>query len=189
MKTIVWDVDDVLNDLMKEWFLNEWLSSDPGCILKYEELTENPPCRLLNISFDSYLESLDKFRIEKGGDLNPLPEIIEWFNKHGHKFNHAVLTATPLFYSPFSAKWVLTHFGKWIRSYNFIPSPRKNDNIKNYQQNKAGFLKMFDQVDLFIDDNNKNIEEVNKIGIKTLLVPKPWNNSKLTINEILEMIN
>ena len=31
MKTIAWDVDDVLNDCMRTWFERTWLPAHPGC--------------------------------------------------------------------------------------------------------------------------------------------------------------
>ena len=31
MRTIVWDVDDVLNDLMYQWFSRGWQAGAPDC--------------------------------------------------------------------------------------------------------------------------------------------------------------
>ena len=59
LKTIAWDVDDVLNNLMRAWFEEKWLIDHPECNLLYEGLTENPPHRLLETNVDNYLKSLD----------------------------------------------------------------------------------------------------------------------------------
>ena len=65
MKTIVWDVDDVLNDLMKVWFKG-WTSSGGSlCPLSYDQLTGNPPHEILKISMPEYLASLDAFRLSR----------------------------------------------------------------------------------------------------------------------------
>ena len=42
MKTIVWDVDDVLNCLTKEWFENYWLKKNPDCKISYSQINKNP---------------------------------------------------------------------------------------------------------------------------------------------------
>ncbi len=50
MKTIVWDIDDVLNDLTRAWFETAWLPAHRECRLTYEELKVNPPHELLGTS-------------------------------------------------------------------------------------------------------------------------------------------
>ncbi len=42
LKTIVWDVDDVLNDLMGSWFFLG-CQDHPECAVTYEDLKEKPP--------------------------------------------------------------------------------------------------------------------------------------------------
>ncbi len=61
MKTIVWDVDDVLNNLMGDWF-KKWRSLHPACTLSYDNISGNPPHELLDINVDEYKHSLDTFR-------------------------------------------------------------------------------------------------------------------------------
>ena len=39
MLTIVWDVDDVLNDLMHAWFKHSWLADHPDGKIRYEDFT------------------------------------------------------------------------------------------------------------------------------------------------------
>ena len=71
MKTIVWDVDDVLNNLMQSWLETAWLPAHPACQITYRLLTENPPHHLLGISKIEYLQSLDDFRLNRFGQLKP----------------------------------------------------------------------------------------------------------------------
>ena len=47
MVTIAWDVDDVLNDLMRHWFKSTWKTTHPECKVIYEDLSENPPRQIL----------------------------------------------------------------------------------------------------------------------------------------------
>ena len=123
MKTIIWDVDDVLNDLMKEWLDKHWLPSYPDCAIRYEDLIENPPHNILHITIDNYRRSLDEFRMNRGSELRPVMEVHDWFKANGNKFRHIALTAVPLSLAHISAAWVYKYFGTWIRSFNVVPSP------------------------------------------------------------------
>ncbi len=57
MRTIVWDVDDVLNNLTEHW-LAGWQAGHAGFALDYREITRNPPHELFGLTFEAYLESL-----------------------------------------------------------------------------------------------------------------------------------
>ena len=187
-KTIVWDVDDVLNDLTKEWFNREWLIKHPDCNIIYDELFHNPPHLLLNISIEEYLQSLDDFRMSHGHNLNPLKEVYNWFKQYGHLYRNIVLTSTPLFYASFSAQWVFLNYGSWICSYNFIPSPRKDSIPFEYFSRKSDFLSWLGKVDLYIDDNEINVFNAQAENINSVLFPRPWNRSSSTISQFLEKL-
>jgi hypothetical protein len=188
MKTIVWDVDDVLNDLTKEWFEKEWLVKHPDCSLNYFQLKSNPPNDILNISQKEYHQSLDNFRLTSGSTLKPVNEIYLWFKNYGHNYQHIVLTSTPLFYAPNSSDWIFRHFGEWIRSYNILPSSREYPSVNKSNLSKASYLKLFNVIDLFIDDNEKNISEVSQSGIDVMLMPRPWNKSQTSIKEFIDKL-
>ena len=189
MLTIAWDVDDVLNNLMHDWFKIEWLPKHPECSISYNEIKKNPPHEILAVTEKEYLKSLDFFRLSNFGQhLDPVPEVLEWFEDCGHDYHHIALTATPLHAAPFSAKWVLKHFGKWIRSFNFVPSRRDEYSIINFHKTKKDFLLWWGKTDIFLDDNPTNILAVRSIGIKTLLLPRPWNKSKLSISQTLKTL-
>ncbi|NCQ92054.1 MAG: hypothetical protein GPI94_15440 [Microcystis aeruginosa LG13-03] len=189
MPTIVWDVDDVLNTLMKSWFEECWLTLHPECLLQYEDLVENPPHRLLGVSLGEYLDSLDKFRLSGGfQQLKPVGEILEWFDKLGGGFRHIALTATPMVAAPISAAWVMRHFGQWIRCFSFVPSKRKGEYTPQYDNTKGEFLSWWNKADILMDDNLANFEAAKSVGIQSILMPQPWNNSKLTIAESLELL-
>ena len=73
MKTIIWDVDDVLNDLMRAWFEDYAALNGTHTHITYDRLTSNPPHELLGISRMEYLESLDKFRLsEMAENMTPV---------------------------------------------------------------------------------------------------------------------
>ncbi|MBN2124208.1 MAG: hypothetical protein JW821_07940, partial [Deltaproteobacteria bacterium] len=104
MKTIIWDIDDVLNDMMRTWFEDRWFPSHPGCTLVYDGITENPPHALLGVTLSEYLSSLDEFRLSReAGEMAPVPEVMDWFRTHGERFRHMALTAAPLLASSVSA--------------------------------------------------------------------------------------
>jgi hypothetical protein len=187
MKTIVWDVDDVLNDLMRSWF-EDW-SMSKRCSLPYERLTRNPPHALLGISRAEYLASLDDFRLGgKAQKMKPVPEIFNWFHEWGQSTHHVALTATPLCTAPVSAEWVMRNFGRWIRSFNIIPSARPGAEATHYHETKSEFLSWWGKGDILVDDNEKNIADALSIGMEAVLIPKPWNRSTLTVTEALSAL-
>lgn len=192
MKTIVWDVDDVLNELMKSWFENEWLPGHLTCRLTYQNLTKNPSHEILNVTLNDYLDSLDHFRLSLVSDifrLEPVPQVLDWFKEHGDKFRHIALTATPAKFASFSAAWVIQHFGRWIRSFNFVPSVRAEEEAHLCDLTKADYLRWWGRADILIDDNPVNIKPVARMGIRTIMMPKPWNANagsiETTLNSLL----
>ncbi len=188
MKTIVWDVDDVLNDLMGAW-LASWGRRHPVCSVRHENLLRNPPHEILGISMETYLESLDQFRLSGSyRRMKPIREVKEWFLEHGNSFRHVALSAVPLCAASISAEWVVRHFGAWIRAFHFVPSKRKGEAAKEYDFDKAGVLGRLGHVDLFIDDHAENIAAAERAGINSLLFPRPWNDSRRSIAETLEML-
>jgi len=189
VKTIVWDVDDVLNDLMGNWLEQQWLPRNPGCPIGYAALTENPPHRVLGVSREAYLESLDDFRLARMADLNPVPEVRAWFEQQGHKFRHVVLTAVPVGTAHLSAGWVLRHFGEWIRSFHFVPSPRKDDPPFHYDQSKGEFLRWLGRGDILVDDQPANLAAAADLGLGGILFPRPWNDGSESIPALLERLS
>jgi hypothetical protein len=179
MKTIAWDVDDTLNDFTRLWFNNWWLPMQENVTLNYSQLIENPPNRLLNISKSEYLASIDSFRVaEMAVNVKPLRQVFNWFQKHGEKARHIALTAIPLVNAPISAAWVMKYFGRWIRSYNVIPSVRADYHVPVYDRSKIEFLNWFGNVDILVEDNEANLVSARNAGYITLGIPQPWNSIK-----------
>lgn len=189
MQTIAWDVDDVLNSLMRVWFEEKWLKEHADCKVRYSDIKKNPPHQILGISREEYLRSLDEFRLSAGyQNMSGTPEIKEWFLRFGYRYRHVVVTATPLIAASASSAWVLRNFGEWIRTFHFIPSKREGQAIPKYDESKAEFLKWLGNVDYFIDDSEQNLKGVEELGIKCILFPRPWNNCKSSINEQLKIM-
>lgn len=190
IKTIAWDVDDVLNDLMRSWLEQKWMKEHDNCKVRYSEIAENPPHRLLGISIDEYLRSLDEFRLSPlYQQMRPAGEVIGWFSEYGKDFRHIALTAVPLKAASASAQWVFKHFGAWIRTFHFVPSKRQGQAIPEYESDKGGFLQWISVADAFIDDSESNIMSAEKVGCKGILMPQPWNKSKNTIEETLSVLS
>ncbi|HOW58280.1 MAG TPA: hypothetical protein PLO78_00990 [Candidatus Omnitrophota bacterium] len=189
MITIAWDVDDVLNDLMRVWFDEKWKIEHPECGVQYETITKNPPPELLGISLEEYRASLDEFRLSgKYKELTPVAEVLKWFEACGHLFRHIAVTAVPIKAASVSADWVMCHFGTWIRTFHMVPSPRKTDSIPQYDQNKIDFLKWFGKVDVFMDDCEANIVGCAQAGIKGIVFPRPWNGNRSTVSQVLHSL-
>ena len=97
MKTLAWDVDDVINHLMRAWFNDLRTNSQREIKIGYDQLSENPPLKLLGITLNQYHVSLDEFRLSGRYErLEPNGEILNWFNTYGHCCRHLALSAVPL---------------------------------------------------------------------------------------------
>jgi hypothetical protein len=189
MLTIVWDVDDVLNDLMYQWFTHSWVVAHPDCGVHYTQLNANPPLEILGITREEYLASLDEFRkTERALNMHPNLEVLEWLRSHGREFRHVALTARPLETAPDVANWVMRHFGDWIRCFGVVPT-RVGENVPTYDRNKAEFLSWLGCGDVLVDDSIENTLAARSLGLKTLLFPQPWNDSILTTDALLRQLS
>ena len=179
--TIAWDVDDVLNDLTRQWFERAFLPSNPGRELAYDDITANPPHALLGLSLDTYLESLDAFREAHYDGLAPSPEVLRWFERRGERYHHLAITAAPLATAHHSASWVVRHFGRWIRGFFFIPSPRDGCAAQTYDRSKGETLARLGGVATLVDDSPHNVQGALDRGVDAVLFPRPWNDANKTL--------
>jgi FMN phosphatase YigB (HAD superfamily) len=184
MKAIMWDVDDVLNDLMGEWFRSRWIPLHPQCPVDYLGINVNPPHELLGVDKREYLESLDAFRNDSFRYLKPIPEMLEWFRQHGRKAEHIVVTSVPLIAAHHSADWVFSHFGEWVRSFNIVPSTREGSRDHG-TTSKSDYIRTFSKVDIVVEDNPETIRSMREMGISTVTIPRPWNDSRETLESTL----
>ena len=182
---LLWYIDDVLNRFMQLCynFFPAWKKPD------YRDLTENPPHKLLGISKEQYLATLDSCRpdLYKEG---PRPEILLFFERHGHEFRHVALSSVPIRFAPDSARWVLRHFGAWIQNCVFIPSPRPDFRIASELFRSKGEAAAFFGPDaILIDESPANAEDAEKHGCRAMLFPAPWNpNRDMSIDEFLNKL-
>lgn len=186
MLTIAWDVDDILNDLMGCWLEQQWKREHPQCELTYHDIKQNGPQELLGVPLQDYLNSLDEFRQSPAFPaMKPNPLVMGWFKRYGSQARHIVLTAVPLSCAHISAEWVVRHFGKWIRTFHFVPSFREGVDVPDYDLRKAEFLQWISKVDVLVEDNGKNASEAAEAGVQGLLVDRPWNSSNRSMEEVL----
>lgn len=172
MITIAWDIDDVLNNLTEAWLATQ--PSPPS----YHSLIRNPPAELAGLSLDQYLASLDVFRATRYAALRPNAAVLEWFRENGHLAHHVALSAVPRAFASISAAWTLTHFGDWIRSFTFVPSPRTHDSHPTYDTTKGQLLARCNGVDVLVEDSEANALDAQQLGILACLYPQPWNPAK-----------
>jgi hypothetical protein len=185
MQTIVWDIDDVLNDLMHAWFTETWKPAHPESGLSYKDLRDNPPYLSLCVKPSEYLASLDVFRTSpQAVRMAPNPVVIDWFRTHGHRFRHVALTARPLDSAPMAAEWLFRHLGDYFRCFGVVPS-RPAPGTPQYDTDKAEFLRWLGGADYFIDDSEQNVAAVERLGVHAVLFPQPWNRATLTPQEAL----
>lgn len=189
-ETIVWDIDDVLNDLTKQWFETEWLPEHRNCPLSYNQLIANPPHGLLGVLKEEYLASLDKFRLSpEAAAMTPDKMLINWFFEYGDRYRHIAMTARPRNTVYPVMKWLLEHFGEWFQNFSFIPSERRGQSSRQPDRSKGDYLAWLGKADYFIDDNTENYIEAKGLGIRAYLVAQPWNKSNLSLRDILKIIS
>lgn len=188
--TIVWDIDDVLNDLMRQWFEQEWCACRPDCKVGYEDLRANPPHEYIGASKDEYLSSLDRFRLSAAAEMMmPDPALLSWFHRHGADYRHVALTARPTHTAAAAFAWTIRHFGQWIQTLSFVPSARPGVVHSGPDHSKEDFLSWLGKVDVFIDDSPANVEAARKHGVRSLLLKQPWNQSDLDVVDILDILS
>lgn len=187
MKTIVWDIDDVLNDCTKIWLEGCWRPDHPDCTLKYEDITENPPHRLLGVTKEEYLRSLDGFRLSPAAQaMIPDAHLTNWFQNNGIRFRHIALTARSRKTVFAAIDWVLQYYSEWFQTFSFVPAARQGEPPGHPDRGKGDFLAWLGKADYFIDDSNDNVLAARQLGIAAFLVSRPWNKGGLTIEDILE---
>ena len=188
MRTIVWDIDDVLNDLMHAWFTSVWKPANPGSHLEYRDIAENPPYQSLGIGESEYLASLDAFRLSAASrDMAPNPAIVEWLREHGSAFRHVALTARPLDTAPPAAEWLFRHFGDYFRCFGVVPC-RSIAGTPQYDRDKSDFLRWLGGADYFVDDSPANVAAARALGVNGVIYPQPWNGAIHTVGDVLNMI-
>jgi len=188
MVTVAWDLDDVLNSLMREWFEAAWLPEHPSCTVTYAEIVENPPHRVLGISEAEYLASLDHFRLsDDARRMLPNDEVLDWLGMHGGSVRSLVLTARPLPSVGPAAEWLFRHFGGYIRTFSVVPM-RLAEGLPALDSTKKSFLQWLGKVDVLVDDSAANCADACSLGMRGILFPQPWNGNRATIAETLELL-
>lgn len=178
MLTLVWDVDDVLNNLMSQWFETVWQPAHGDINLRYSDLIVNPPHELLGVPLADYLKSLDAFRREHYAMQEPLAEVREWFEAHGSSCRHVALSAVPISCASFTAEWVFRHFGVWMQTFAVVPSQWRACTDTAGPKTKGEYLQWLGHGDVLVEDNDENLEAAAGLGLRCVAIPRPWNQAR-----------
>ena len=183
---LLWDIDDVLNDLMSLFAATVAQKLKPG--VKAAELKSNPPLEALDCTLETYLAALDECRENFLFGSLPKEEVRTFLRIRGGHFRSAALSSCPMNMAPRSAAWVLRHFGSWIQGVLFVPSPRKKIVIESFlYRSKAEAV--CELGGILIDDAPANVEAVRKAGGRALCFPAPWNeNRNMSYDEFFTLL-
>jgi hypothetical protein len=186
--TICWDIDDVLNSLMREWLRYEQSKERVNHYMPYSDLTENPPHHLLGWSLAEYRASLDEFRIKNDTSLAPNTEILRWMVNTGACFRHVAVTSRPIHAVPTIAQWLFRHFGACIHTFSVAPSPSRGG-----VESKLDFVQRNYPGSILVDDDPNNLLPTSPIPMEfpvlTVLYPQPWNQSQWTVSHLLQTLH
>jgi len=186
-KLVLWDIDDVLNQLMALWLatsaarLNVMLPS-------YDNLSQNPPHLLLGVEKEAYLASLDHCRANFLYSQPPREELLDFFREYGGKIRSMTLSCVPVSFAPRAAQWVLEYFGLWLQATLFVPSPRSGITVysKTFASKAEAALALGG---ILVDDNPVLVEQTLTDGGEAILFPAPWNsNNSLGIEQFLDQL-
>ena len=184
MTILVWDIDDVLNELTAQWLA----TISHNTISTKHQLTNPDFHTFLGWSRDEYLHSIDNYRLDHYRDLAP-NELVIGFMSETQFCSHILLTATPLISAPHSAEWALRHFGSLIDGILIAPSTRPG--VQSTRMSKLDHIARITatgEAVLCIDDLPANITQAHQSGAEGILWPQPWNNSSSTIDSVLNFI-
>lgn len=183
---LIWDIDDVLNDLTRLCMATTAQKIRPG--IKLEELQQNPPLAELGCSLDEYRNILDECRDKYLYEQAPRKEVMAFFQEWGSELRSVTLSAAPVSMAPRSAEWVLRHFGRWIQGTIFVPSPRKQIATgMPLFTSKAEAVSVLGGI--LIDDAPQNVKSVRAAGHRAFYFPAPWNENKnMSIEKFFSML-
>lgn len=171
--TIAWDVDDVLNGLTAEWYSQA--RSNACAWPDYQALLENPPHRLLRMSLEEYLRSLDTFRRSRYSELAPSPAVLDWLRQHGGGCRHIALSSVPRAFADVTAGWVIRHFGQWINTFAFVASAGPRADGVSMAASKRDYLRWWGKAGVLVEDRAETLDAVADLGMRGILIPQPWN--------------
>ena len=157
----------------------------------YDSLTDPDFSQTLKWGRNSFLESLDEFRLQFQSKLLPNRMIQNWLeNQSNMQVKHVALTATPRVVSEISKNWLQVNFGSHITDFFLAPSARDDDKLPRmtkldfYQQ----FTSQFKHI-IAIDDRPDNLTNAKTAGASTVCWPQPWNDSLLDSEETLKALS
>lgn len=173
----IWDVDDVLNNLTKD-FISYIAPSIP-----YKEILNPNIHDSLGLSQNDYHYELDNFRRREYLNLKPNLEIIN-FIKSRKGSMHYILTSVPHEFIEISFCWVKRNFDNMFYGYLFAPSRRENVNLQtSAKMDHLNNLNLIGRKTYFIDDNPYNFINIDNTSITKVLWPQPWNSSTKSLEE------
>ncbi len=119
MTTLVWDIEDVVNELTAQWLA----TINHNTISTNCQTTNSDFHTFLGWSRDEYLHPIDGYKDEDYRDFAPNKLVIGLMSE-AEFCSNILLTATPLNSAPHSAELTLRHFSSLIDGIPIAPSNR-----------------------------------------------------------------
>ena len=187
MQTIAWDVDDVLNDLMRVWLDLWWVPSNPQPQVRSAARGKNPPHDLVGTTLMEYQSSLDSFRLWVFfRRMEPIADVRSWSHLPRRPVSSHRIDRRPAPLTTGLGGVGDPSLRALIRGFHFVPSLRHGEDLPTYDLTKGEYFRRVAHVDVIIDDNRDHVDDARRSGLKAVLFPRPWNRCKSTVPEALD---
>ena len=171
------DFDDVIIDFAGAFL--KFHNKNYGTSLKYSDLTDYYFSNVIGIdtqtAIDRVMEFFKSDDIKDANHIEGVKEALIELKLNGHEL--IIVTSRPDCFKDVTVNWINRNLEEGINMFSdvhHIVSCEEELSGDNVFQTKAEFIRE-NPVDIFIDDRYSHLVDIGKLGIKTILFSRIWN--------------
>lgn len=173
------DLDEVLTEYVKNFII--FHNQNYGTKLNFEDIKKYFFYELLGISFEEDIGRQYKFfETDLFKQIQPVSGAVNGVDKLKNNFEMVIITARPNEIKDKSINWIEKYFPDIFSQIIFTNKHSLNNDLKREKHDICLEL----GVNLIIEDSLATAEKCASIGIKVLLLDKPWNQAENLPNGI-----